>query len=195
MLRSLEIGADEDEHRIRLVSVRGPDLLPVQDVVVAVTDRPRLQAREIGAGARLGVTLAPADLAPHDGREMHALQLFAALVEQEWADHREAEPGEGWTEPELRHLLGEHARFRGREPAAAVLARPSGRRPAALGHDVEPAPHVVRVAGLPAAPAEVVGRAEWRVDGGRRVGDEPAPGLFTEGVEGHGRLTLVEAAG
>ena len=141
---------------------------PFSDEVVAVADGLGLQAREVGAGAGLGVALAPADLAADDRRQVLALQLLAALLEEERADHREAEADERRAEAELRHLLGEHLRLRLREPAAAVLARPRRRRPAALRHDGEPALHVGGIRALLAAPAEVVGAP------GRRATSTPA---------------------
>src|SRR5207247_11351513 len=97
--------------------------------------------------------LAPADLAAHDGRQVLAPELLAPLLQQERADHREAEAGERRAEPELRHFLRQHLGLRLREPAAAVRARPGGRRPAALGPHVAPALDVVGVARLSAAPA------------------------------------------
>ncbi len=101
---------------------------PFSDEVVAVADGLGLQAREVGARARLGVALTPADLAADDRREVLALQLLAALLQEERADHREPEADERRAEPELRHLLGEDLGLVLREPAAAVLLRP-GRAP------------------------------------------------------------------
>src|SRR5581483_8863808 len=126
--------------------------LAVHDERVAVADGARLEAGEVGARPGLGVALAPADLPAHDRRDVLALQLLAAFLEEERADHREPEAGERRPEAELRDLLGEHLRFLLREPAAAVLARPRRRRPPALGHDVEPLLDVGRIARLPSAP-------------------------------------------
>ena len=98
-----------------------------------------LEAREVGARARLGVALAPADLAADDRRQVLLPELLAALLQEERPDHRETEADERRTEVELRHLLREDLGLLLREPAAAVLPRPRRRRPAALGHDREPA--------------------------------------------------------
>ena len=74
------------------VGVRRPDLLPVDDVVVAVARRARVcKAGQVGAGARLAVALAPADLAAHDRRQVLALLLLAAVLEQHRAEHPQAE--------------------------------------------------------------------------------------------------------
>src|SRR5207244_9197814 len=118
---------------------------------------------QVGARARPGVALAPADPAAHDGRQVLAFQLLAPLLQQERADHAEAEADERRAQTQLRHLLRQRLRLGLREPAAAVLAWPGGRRPAALCHDVEPALDVVGVARLSAAPADVVGILRRRV--------------------------------
>src|SRR5581483_3390739 len=80
VLRRARVGAHQAEHPVRLIGVRGPDLLAVDDVRIAVEDGARLQAGEIGAGARLAVALAPADPAARDRRQvLEALLLRAEL--------------------------------------------------------------------------------------------------------------------
>src|SRR5262249_58562822 len=81
-------------HPVGLVAVRRPHLLAVQDVVVTVVHRTRLQAGEVRAGARLGISLAPPDLAANDPRQVLALLLLVAGLEQQWSDHLEPEADE-----------------------------------------------------------------------------------------------------
>ena len=50
VFRGFRIGAGEEEAPVGLVSVRGPDLRPVDDVVVAVLDSAGLEGGEVGAG-------------------------------------------------------------------------------------------------------------------------------------------------
>ena len=53
------VGAHQQEHLVGEVGAGGPDLRAVDDVVIAVEHGLGLQAREVGAGVRLGVALAP----------------------------------------------------------------------------------------------------------------------------------------
>ena len=57
---------------VGVVRAGGPDLLAVDDVVVAIAHGARLQAGEVAAGARLAVALAPDDLAARDARQVLA---------------------------------------------------------------------------------------------------------------------------
>src|SRR5213079_3181506 len=65
LLVRLEVGAGEEECRVRRVCERGPHPLPVHHEDVAVTAGPGLKAGQVGARARLGVALAPADHTAH----------------------------------------------------------------------------------------------------------------------------------
>src|SRR5262249_60920495 len=94
----------------------------------------RLQAGKVRARARLRISLAPADLAANDPREMLALLLLVAGLEQERSDHLEPEADECRSQLLLRHLLGQDLRLLLRETGAAVLPRPRRRRPAPFRH-------------------------------------------------------------
>ena len=59
MLRRVRIGAREQQAEVGVVRARGPDLLPVDDELVAVGDRARAEVREVGAGVGLAEQLAP----------------------------------------------------------------------------------------------------------------------------------------
>src|SRR6185369_5174688 len=53
------VGAHQAEAPIGEVGARGPDLLAVDQIVVALVFAPGLQGSEVGAGARLRIALAP----------------------------------------------------------------------------------------------------------------------------------------
>ena len=59
VLGGVGVGAGEEEAELGALGVARPDLLTVDDVVVAVAHRPRLERREIGAGVGLAEPLAP----------------------------------------------------------------------------------------------------------------------------------------
>jgi len=112
--------------------LRRPHLLTVDHPLVAVEDRRRLQARQVGAGVGLAEPLAPAHLATQDlGKEL-ALLLLAPPLQDRRADERVAEevgPHRGLDPGEL---LGEHDALHRAQPLAAVLLRPGRTDPAAL---------------------------------------------------------------
>ena len=62
VLRRIRVGAGEHEHPVGGMRAGGPDLLAVDDEVVAIADGASLEAGEVGAGAGLAVALAPAAL-------------------------------------------------------------------------------------------------------------------------------------
>ena len=68
VLRDLRVGPRKEDHAVGQVAVRGPDLLAVDDVLVAIAEGSGLQRREIGPGIRLGVADAEVDLAFQDPR-------------------------------------------------------------------------------------------------------------------------------
>ena len=63
VLRRVGVGAHEQLAVVGDVGAGAPDLLAVDDVLVAVAHRPGAQRREVGAGLRLGEALAPDALA------------------------------------------------------------------------------------------------------------------------------------
>ena len=68
VLRGIRVGAHQHLAVVGDLGVRGPDLLPGDDVVVAVAHRLAAQRREVGAGAGLGEALAPDLVAAQDRR-------------------------------------------------------------------------------------------------------------------------------
>src|SRR5687768_6032620 len=108
---------------------RGPDLLAVDDELVALADSRRAQARQIRTGTRLRVSLAPDMLAGENLRQVFRLLLFGAEPDQQRADQAEAMVRNARTAEtapflDIDHVLG------GRQAHAAILDRPDWRQPA-----------------------------------------------------------------
>ena len=76
-------GADQDEAHLGHVGGARPDLLPVDEEVVAILGGAGLETRQVTAGTRLGVALAPDDLTAHRGSERRIgwEQRFHAIIE------------------------------------------------------------------------------------------------------------------
>ena len=87
VLGRVGIGAGQQHHPVGHVGERRPHLLAVDDVVVAVLHRPRLQRGQVGAGVGLRVALAPDLLAGEDLRRVALLLLLGAV-----RDDRRARP-------------------------------------------------------------------------------------------------------
>src|SRR5580658_6497336 len=136
-----------------MVRIGRPDLLAVDEKMIALVFAARAQACEIGAGAWFGIALAPADFAAHDFGQMLALLLLIAVFEHDGTQHRNAERGQRVARLDAAEFLVEDARFLRREPAAAILFRPCRRSPAACGHTVEPELRIgIFISGPAAAP-------------------------------------------
>ena len=132
VLRRVGVGAGEEEAPVRFVRIRGPDLGAVDDVVVAVLDRARLEGGEVGAGVGLGIALAPDDVAGGDAGEELLLLLFVAVD-----DHGRA--GVGHADEArvgravVRELFREHYLLHVAHPLSAVFPRPRRRDPTLSG--------------------------------------------------------------
>src|SRR5262249_55170172 len=140
------VGAHQKEAPVGVLGQRGPGLLAVDQVVflaVIAGDAfgPRLQRREVGAGARLGVALAPPHLAGEDaGQEARALRLGPERVEH-WP--KNVEPERRPAQPVGAGLPLEPDVLLPRRPTrTAILHRPARRAPALGGQDLLPAEDV-----------------------------------------------------
>ena len=128
VLRRVGVGAGQQEDVVGVLRLGGPDLLAVDDPLVAVELGPGLEAGQVGAGVGLAEALAPGDLALEDARDELLLLLLGAPLQdgradegvtEEVAPQRGAGPGE---------LLVQHDLLEQGEPLAAVLGRASWRR-------------------------------------------------------------------
>ncbi len=106
------VGAGEDEDPVGQVAGRGPDLLTVDDPLVAVELGLAAEVAEIGTGIRLGVALAPEVFAGDDPGQEVLLLLLGAPLDDGVADHLDAEDvvGRAGRDTGLGELLGhDHA--------------------------------------------------------------------------------------
>ena len=129
VLRRVGIGARDHEHPVGVVRLAGPDLLSVEDELVAIRNGARLQRCEIGAGVWFAVPLAPDDLAGRDARQVLRLLLVVAVE-----DDRRAEITDGGGVDDRRarvaHRLVVNDLIPVRQFETAVLLRPRRRDPA-----------------------------------------------------------------
>ena len=177
------VGSHQAEDTVRLVGVAGPDLLAIDDEVVAGILRGGLQAGEVGACTGFRIALAPADFAPHDLGQVLLLLRLRAVLQQGRAQHGDAEGVEGAAAPELSHFLAQHLGLRRAEAAAAVGGRPVRRGPAARGHAVQPLALRLAELRLSPAPDHVGVAAHRRAHLRRAVGLQPGVRLRAEGLE------------
>src|SRR6266571_4498161 len=114
----------EQHHPVGDVRDGGPHLLAVDDEVLAVLHRARLQRREVAPRVRLGVALTPDLLAREDLRRVPPLLLVRAPGDDRRARHADAEDVQDGRRLRERHLLLEDHLLHEREPGAPGLLRP-----------------------------------------------------------------------
>ena len=113
----------EEESPIRVLRQRGPGLLAIQNIMVAVANRCRLEACKVRTCAWLGIALAPPHFAGPNAWQVTSLLLFIAECVDNWRNHRH-------TEWQRHQRINASILFRpdialGRGPAgAAVFFRP-----------------------------------------------------------------------
>src|SRR5690606_7795094 len=125
VLRRPRVSARPHQAAVSVVAAAGPEVLAVDDEVVAVDLGAALQAGEVGAGVRFGVELAPKFLAREDILQIALLLLLGAVVDQRRADDADAESVDAGRGVDARHLLGHNGLLHGSRVAAAVLLRPA----------------------------------------------------------------------
>ena len=86
VLRGFRIGAARQPDVVGVVAAGGEDLLPVDDVLVAVANRGGAQRRQVGARLRLGVADREVHLTGEDRGQELLLLRFAAVHLQGRAD-------------------------------------------------------------------------------------------------------------
>ena len=169
------VGAGEQHHPVGDLREAGPDLLAVDDVVVAVLHGPGLERREVRARVGLGVALAPDLLAGEDLLEVALLLRVGAVGDDRRAGHAEAEDVERRRRPVEDQLLVEEELLHPREPAPPVLLGP--REPEEPGLVELPLPVAAELVEL--GPRHVAhDRARGPVRG--QVGREPGAHLGAE---------------
>ena len=132
MLGRVGVGADREPDVVGLVAAGGPQLLAVDDVVVAVPPGRGAQRREVGAGVRLGVADREVHVAGQDPLEEQVLLLLAAVPDQRRADGLQRDGGQ--VHVGVLRLVGEDRLLDLAEPVAAVLLGPADAHLAVLAH-------------------------------------------------------------
>src|SRR4029450_5537541 len=131
-----------------MVRSRAPDLLPVDDPLVAVAHGAGPQPGEIGAGTGLAEQLAPPLAAAQERREVPLLLRFGAVRDQRRPDHPDADGERARVDVEARLLLSEDARLGRCAPAPPVLLRPGDPGPALVEQGALPLLAAVHVLGV-----------------------------------------------
>ncbi len=153
VLRDVGVGARDEDAELRHLGARRPDLLAVDDELVAVTHCPGRERGEIAAGSGLAEQLAPDLLAREQREEVPILLLVAARVQDRRA---------GPSDPDLvlrpRHLRSAHLvvdhELEDRARVEPPRARPVGHDVSGLGElsagrlgvGCEPLPHLESLA-------------------------------------------------
>src|SRR5262249_33356875 len=138
VLRHAGIGAREQDAPVRDVPAAGPDLLAVDDEVVALVLGTSAQARQVRAGVRLRVELAPHLLGREDLLEVALLLLRRAVHDDRRPDEADAEAMDGRRRVRARHLVCGDRLLHRRRSAAAVLLGPAHADVAGLVHRAMP---------------------------------------------------------
>ena len=138
VLRDVGIGAGQEHADVGDLRARRPDLLPVDDPLVAVLDRRGGEAGEVGAGAGLAEELAPR-LAAGDGVADVALLLLVGAVHRDRGRREQrAEPHRRAQRPELVDGLLDADAVLTREALAVPVGGKCGERPPGAAEPVPP---------------------------------------------------------
>src|SRR5439155_6822396 len=108
----------------------GPHLLPVDEEMVAVVDCTGAQARQITTGVGLGKALAPQFVSVEDARQVAALLLVAAPVNEARTQQVEGARGRQYRRPGADILFVEDHLLHKARTAAAILLGPRDPDPA-----------------------------------------------------------------
>ena len=130
MFRRAGIGAHQGKHPLRVMSPGLPDLVAVDDEVIAVETRGCFHRREVGSRIGFGIALRPFHLGAQNSGQMVRLLRFGPEIGDDRPD--EIEPhGNQHRHPDPDHLLGQDELLVERCPHSADLSRPVRRDPAA----------------------------------------------------------------
>ena len=124
------VGAHQTEAPVGVLGTRGPDLLAVDQEVVALVLGAGLEGRKVRTRARLGEALAPLHVAAADQRDMLKLLVLGAVLQEGGAEHHHAHAADGVVGPGAAEFLLDDPGLSRPKAAAAVLAGPGGGAPA-----------------------------------------------------------------
>ena len=171
------VGAHQDEHPVGKLRAARPDLLAVDEKVIALVLGPGAQARQVAASPRLAVALAPRHFGAGNARQMGLFLFFGTELEKRRSEHADAETGQRGSCPDSLHFLNQDEVFVPFQSAAAVFLWPGGGGPAFLDHAVEPDP------GIGVGDFDLAAsyrNRPWPPGAGRTVGCKPGPGIRPE---------------
>ena len=165
------------EAPVGILGARGPDLLSVDQEVVAPVLGTGLQGGQVRTRARLRIALAPAQFAPDDGWDVRLFLFLGPVLKQGRAEHHDAHAANGIPGTDAGHFLAQDAGVRRRQPAAAIGRWPGRDAPARLAHARLPEGVVPfhRHGRLGSCDVVAVLQGRWE------VGLEPGAGLGPEG--------------
>jgi hypothetical protein len=147
------IGPHQAEDPVGEIGIGGPDLLAVDDEIIAIAFGAGLQRRKIRSGIRLGIALAPANQASRDLGQVFLLLRVGSVFEECRPEHGDAKRGQRLARSERGHLLAHDLCLFGIETATAIFPGPVRYRPALVAHPLEPdALRLGRECGVTAAP-------------------------------------------
>ena len=129
MLGLVGLRAAEQEHHVRVVRRARPDLLPVDHEVAVLHLGPGLGRGQIAARARLGVALAPDDLAADGGLDPPGALLPGADLQKGRHQHADALVHDAGIDVRLGDLLGDDGELEhveGQAEAAVLLGNAAG---------------------------------------------------------------------
>ena len=192
MLLRRAVGAHQAEDPVGVIRIGRPDLLAVDDEVVAVAFGAGLQRGQIRSGVRLGIALAPADEPGRDLRQMLFLLRIGAVFQKRRPEHGNAERGQRLPRADRRHFLAHDLGLFAIEAAAAIFRRPMRHGPTLVAHPFEP--DALRLGGefgVTAAPEGVAVGGHRLAHLRRAIGLEPGAGFTAEIFQiGHGGVSI-----
>ena len=176
VLGHVRIRAHQAENPVGVVGAGGPDLLAIDDEVIAVVFGASAQRRQIRAGTRFRIALAPPHFAASDFRQVAGLLFVGAVFQKRGADHRRAHACHRRSNVQGAHLLQQRHVVFFVQAGAAVLLRPGRHGESPIRAAFQPLPLVRRHRHLGAA-ARHFARPPTRF---RTVGIQPIVNFASE---------------
>ena len=91
MFRTIRVGSRQSKNVIGKVPSGGPNLLPIQNPLVAIKSGLQTQTSQVTTSVRFAVSLAPHIFVGKDSREVILLLLFGSPCQQRVPEHRDPE--------------------------------------------------------------------------------------------------------
>ncbi|MEZ5502268.1 MAG: hypothetical protein R3E50_06275 [Halioglobus sp.] len=139
VFRRLRIGAHQQLAVVGVMAQGVPDLLAVDDEMVAVLNGTAAQGGQVRAGVRFGKALAPDIVPASHARQERAFLLLGTPGHDGRGDVGQPDGIEGGRRIRAVHLLGEHHLLHHAGAASAVFGRPGDRRVAGVRQCAVPA--------------------------------------------------------